>query len=85
MLHKKAEIELESARLHLLRFDHQITALTQQKSFQIGQLEKLSLLRSKIENDLKKMREEVSSNEKELEEMFKKNSWIQDNQRYIYL
>ena len=78
------ERQLESARLHLLRFDHQITSLSQKKSFQMDQLEKLSLLRVNLAADLKKVKEEIFETEKELEEMSKKNCWIEDNQRYTY-
>lgn len=72
---------MESARLHLLRFDHEITALTQQKSNQSAQIERLQLLRAQISADTERIRNEISGIEKELKDSIKKNEWIIDNQK----
>ena len=80
-MQQKAEAELESARLHLLRFDHEITALQTQKSFGSTELEKLALLRTKLGSEIEKISCEIGSNEKELKEMLKRNEWIGDAQK----
>lgn len=72
---------MESAKLHLLRFDHEISALVQQKSSLQAQLEKLSLLRAKNADSIEKMRTEIGAIEKEMKELMKRNEWIEDNQK----
>lgn len=72
---------MESARLHLLRFDHEITALSQQKSAKVAQMEKLTLLRAKISGDIEKMAGEFEGIETDLKGALKRNEWIEDSQK----
>ncbi len=72
---------MESACLHLLRFDHEISALSQQKSAHQAQLEKLSLSRTRLAGETEKMRGDIGNIEKELKELMKRNEWIEDNQK----
>lgn len=81
-MQQKAESELESARLHLLRFDHEITALSQQKSNHLAQIEKLNLLKVKIGGEIEKLGAEIVGIENELKGSLKRHEWIVDNQKY---
>lgn len=72
---------MESARLHLLRFDHEITALSQQKSAKVAQMEKLTLSRAKISGEIEKMANEMEGIEKDLKGALKRNEWIEDSQK----
>lgn len=80
-MEQKAEAELESARLHLLRFDHEITALNQRKTSQIAKIEKLALLKVKISGEIEKMGNEIEAIGKELKNAIKRSEWIEDNQK----
>lgn len=73
---------MESARLHLLRFDHEISALQSQKLANQSELEKLSHLRAKIGTEIEKISNEIASIEKDLKETLKRNEWISDSQKY---
>lgn len=81
MLQQKAEAELESARLHLLRFDHEITALNQQKSAKMAKIEKLAVLKVKICGEIEKKKNEIETFEKDLKGILKRNEWIEDHQK----
>ena len=80
-MQQKLESELESARLHLLRFDHEISALTHQKSANQSRLERISMERMKIAGEMAKLKEGIVEGEKELQEIMKKNAWIEDNRK----
>lgn len=67
--------------MHLLRFDHEIAALSQQKSHQSAQIERLQLLCSQITSDLERIVGEILGIERELKDLSKKNEWIIDNQK----
>lgn len=70
--------------MHLLRFDHEIAALQTQKSFNQSELEKKMLLRTKIELEIENIILEIGVIEKDLKEIFKRNEWINDSQKYVY-
>ena len=80
-MQEKTESELESARLLLLQFDHQIASLSHQKSTKTAELEKLAHFRVKIGDEIEKGRSEILLLEKGMKEMVKRNEWIEDNQK----
>lgn len=80
-MQEKAESELESARLHLLRFDHEIRALNQEKTNQMAKIENLRILKDEILSEIEKRGNEIEGIEKELKNAVKRNEWIQDNQK----
>jgi chromosome segregation ATPase len=77
----KAESELESARLHLLRFDHEISALLQERASLNGLLEKVSLKRVKLQSEFERIEQELESLEKDMKDMKRKNEWIGDSEK----
>ena len=72
---------MESARLHLLRFDHEMSSLQNQKSSHQLELEKLTLSRTKIGAEIEKISGEIGTIEKELKDSLKRNEWIQDAEK----
>lgn len=72
---------MESARLHLLRFDHEISAMQTQRSTKQSELEKLTHLRAKIGSEIEKISGDILSMEKDLKETLKRNEWINDSQK----